>query len=217
MANKILGLAAVALLSAPFVANALTCTSTFSSSSRSWSLTITETETSTSCSIGQGNPGAGDVATAFGGTWVNRGELTGNGTNSLLTAIVTSGSWGAAPVSGTWDISPSFWTQYADAVISFHVGGGQPAQVGDFALFLVKDLQTSGIWSFSQINMNGGGLSNIKLWSRGTATTTSTSSTTTSGTPSTSGSVPEPTSTLTLLGLGLIGLGYARRARRVAA
>lgn len=211
-------LLALSLLGAGVTAQAATCTSssiTNPGSSRTWTLDVTNAVDD--CTTGEGNPDAADVAAWLTGTWSNRGELTGNGLNGFLTADVTSGSWGSSPVAGTWGISASFWTLYADAVISFHVGGGQPDDVGDFALFLVKDGETSGTWSFSQIDMKGGGLSNIKLWSRGVATSSSSGGTSGDIPSSSSGNqVPEPASSMVLLGLGLLGLGFMRRARHSA-
>lgn len=214
MRKTTIGLVALGLLGASVSAQAATCISssiTDPGSSRTWTLDVTNA--ATDCVTGEGNPDAADVADWLGGTWNNRGELTGNGTNSLLSAAVTSGSWGSAPVSGTWAIDSSFWTLYADAVISFHMGGGTPKDVGDFALFLVKDFETSGTWSFSQVQMNGGGLSNIKLWSRGTPTSSGGTSSGDVPSSSSGNDVPEPASSLVLLGLGLLGLGFMRRAK----
>jgi hypothetical protein len=207
MNTKLAGLLVVGLLGAPIAAQASTCTSTAGSASRTWTLVVTSAP---NCTTIAGNPGVGDVNAWLGTSWTSRGEIngaqgtSGSLTNGLLSVNVLSGSWGNIPVNGTWTINPTFWTLYGDAVITFHNGGGSSG-VDAGAMFLVKDLETSGTWSVTQSGANGGGLSNVKLWSRGTGISSSSSG----------GNVPEP-GTLGLLGLGLLGLGFLRRAKNAA-
>ena len=146
------------------------------------------------CETGLGNPGESDIEDAFGGDFDNEGELTGDGSNGFLSVELTSGSWGGSPIEADWQIDPTFWDNYADAVISAHVGngGGDP----DWFAWLITPGATSGTFSYEILAGNGGGLSNIKLWGRGTPV-----------------DVPEP-GTLALLSLGLVGAGLARRRRK---
>lgn len=146
-----------------------------------------------------GTPKADDVAAIFGDTWLNEGELTGNGTDDLLTATVTSGSWGTIDTGGTWAINPSFWSAWGRAVVTFHLGngGGNP----DWFFFEVTPGATSGTWFMDRLSGSGGGLSNINLWAaNGSFTSLCTDCVTT----------PESGSML-LVGTGLLGLAALLR------
>ena len=148
---------------------------------------------------GTGNGRVQEVEGYLGGDWTERGSVapannSGLGTFSdgLLTVMVTSGTFGNSPVAGTWTInSASFWTTYADAAISMHAGngGGNP----DHFVWLITDGMLSGTWSYAVLSGTGGGLSNLKLYSRGTGT-----------------SVPDGSSTIALLGSALVGVGALR-------
>jgi len=146
------------------------------------------------CASGLKNPKASDLATYYSGdSWANVGELTADGTDSLFSATANNG-WGVIPNSGTWAIDASFWTMYDEAVISMHIGNG--AGDPDHWAWLVLDLETAGTWSLDYVSGGtgkGGGLSNLKLWGRG------------SGTP-----VPAP-GILGLMFIGLTGMTLARR------
>lgn len=146
----------------------------------------------TACYTGTGNPLVSTINSEFGGSWTQVGNVTSSLSNGGLTVNLTSGSWGGnTPAAGTWSINPSFWTTYAHAVLSIHVGngGGDP----DHFSWSILDGATSGTWSYTKLSGTGGGLSNMMLWGSGKGRV-----------------VPEPTS-LGLLAAGLFGLGYARR------
>lgn len=112
-----------------------------------------------------GTPQDDDVAALFGNTWFKEGELTGNGTNDLLTGVLTTGSWGVIPVGGNWAINPSFWGTWGRAVVTFHLGngGGNP----DWFFFEVTPGATSGTFQIDKLSGTGGGLSNMVLWGSG--------------------------------------------------
>lgn len=174
-----------------------------------------ELDASASCKIGIGNPKKDDIDAYFGGSWNIIGELEGNDgatgpmSDGVFGANVTHGSWGNAPVGGTWAIASSFWDTNDSAILSMHIGngGGEPDH---FAWGLLTETTTAGIFgvgfewlgdmdkSFASgpAEISGAGLSNFKLW--GTRPV----------------SVPTPAA-WTLLLIGLIGLTLSRaRASR---
>ena len=142
---------------------------------------------------GSGNATAAIVSGYFGDTYTERGESTTAGNVEDFEVSLLSGDWDEGLASGTWTITdPNFWTTYASGAISMHVGNG----VGDPDHFVwqIEPGELSGSWSYSRGTTTGGGLSNLKLFSKGTATTVS------------DGGV-----TLLLLG---IALGMVERIRR---
>ncbi|MBL9214648.1 MAG: hypothetical protein JNG83_04145 [Opitutaceae bacterium] len=140
------------------------------------------------------NPSVTTIGNAFGGSWLNEGELTAAGSNDWLKITLDAGKTWGTDVSGTWEISADFWQTWGRAVISMHVGhgGGDP----DYFAWEITSNNTSGSFSYQRLSGTGGGLSNIKLWG--------------SGTPS----VSEGGSTVLLLGAALLGLAAAARRRR---
>ena len=150
------------------------------------------------CAYGEDNPDADDLAGYYGDDWMQISELTGNGTDGLFSATVTTiGGWDNIPNSGTWAIDASFWSMYGEAVISMHIGNG--AGDPDHWAWLVVNEETYGNWSLDYIDGGtgkGGGLSNLKLWGRGIA-------------------VPEP-AVVWLLSFGLIGMMGMSRLRKAA-
>ena len=95
---------------------------------------IGEVDDSTVCETGSKNPKADDINVYFGGDWSIVAELEGGDGqtgfigNSLFSADVTHGSWGNAPVGGTFSIGSDFWNTNDSAVLSMHIGngGGEP-------------------------------------------------------------------------------------------
>jgi hypothetical protein len=136
--------------------------------------------------------------------WTERADAAGGSgtsgllTDGMLTVNVTSGTWGSKVVAGTWDINyANFWTDFADAAISMHVGGNPSDGVTDHFIWLVTQGETSGTWSYNGGDPIGGGLSNLKLYSSGTGNR-----------------VPDGGATLALLGIASIGLAGMRRRMR---
>ena len=164
------------------------------------------------CAYGNSaNPDAALIAATagFAGTWTNEGQLfpaSPSETDDLFTVDITSGSWGTIPASGTWAIDPSFWATWGRAVISAHIGqgGGNP----DYWLFEIEQGQLTGTWSLIQLDGNGGGFSNMKLWGSGDPTVTEQNC---EGICATA--VPEPASLL-LFGTGLVAVAAKLRRRK---
>ena len=139
------------------------------------------------CETGSGNAQASDILAEYPGTpWSNQGNVPFS---------FSSGNFNSNAVTGTWSIASSFWTNFAQAVISIHVGNGNGNP--DYFAWLIAPNASSGTLSYSRLSGGGGGFSNIKLWGRGTPTT----------------QVPEPTS-LMLFGAGLLAFAAQRRLRR---
>jgi len=147
-----------------------------------------------------GTPQAADVGALFGGTWAKEGELTGNGTNDLLSVALTDGAWNGNSVTGDWAIDSSFWSTYGNAVISIHVGNG--AGDPDWLFWHVKAGELSGEFYYKRIAGGGGGLSNVFLWGSGDPVDITTNK------------VPDGGFSMILVGLGLLTLALFRRKLR---
>lgn len=157
---------------------------------------------------GSGNATAAVVSTLFGTTYTERGSVAGSGgpgnyVGAQLTVDVLTGSWGTAgPLTGNWTINnPTFWTTYANAAISLHVGNGQGEP--DHFIWKITPGAQMGTWSYNgnSADLGGGGLSNLKLYSNGTDG------------PGNGGGgrVPDGGTTIACLGFALLGLGSMRK------
>lgn len=150
------------------------------------------------CRTGSGNTqGNGSTINGhYGPSWTEVGEETVSGASNaaLFDIMLTSGSWGTGGAGGTWSIGSNFWNMYEEAVISMHVGngGGEP----DHWAWTITSMETSGTWNYYNLLGRGGGLSNLKLWGRGTAE-----------------QVPEP-NILSVMALGMMGLVICRRKKQ---
>ena len=162
---------------------------------------LTEADEFDNDEYGTGNTTSTHLNGYFGGTWTIRGDTnSGNGLSDGSLTItfdddgdaLTDDDWGGHNVSGTWTITGGFWSTYADAVISIHVGGGG-GDPDHFAFFITHG-ETTGTFSYDRLSGTGGGFSNIQLWSSGTAV------------------VPEP-ATLAFVGLGVGCIAASRRRR----
>jgi len=149
------------------------------------------------------------VNTALGmnATWTKEGEVspgdgaTGAHANDLLTITLLTGSWGGnSGITGTWNIASSFWSTYGTAAITMHVGNGNGDP--DHFVWLIEQGQTSGTFSYSDLDGRGGGLSNNFLFGTGTPVTTTTGS-------GGAGNVPEPNAGL-LSAIGMLSVAAAR-------
>lgn len=163
----------------------------------------TRTATLTSAvngTTGSGNATVTDVQAAYNfATWTERANVTSVGNNGSLTVTLTSGSFGSQPAAGTWTITNNaFWTTFGAGAISMHVGGGQGTP--DHFIWRLTPGQLTGTWSYNGGTANGGGLSNLKLYSNNSTPT-----------PSGGGRVPDGGTTITALGFALLGLGSMRK------
>ena len=181
---------------------------------------IGDVDESVTCSTGTGNATADDINGYFGGDWKIAAELEGGDDESgfigtdVFNATVTHGSWGNAPVGGTFNIGNAFWASNDSAVLSMHIGdgGGDPDHFAWAYVTRADFVSGSGIFgigfSWDGISLDtsfpsgdstisGMGLSNFKLWGQEPV------------------SVPEP-SIIALFGAGLAGLGFARRRKQRA-
>lgn len=132
---------------------------------------------------------------ANGTSWkfIEKAE-SANTATPLFDLKFTPGIGDATSITGTWELSSTFWDVYSDAALGFKFGsGGTP---DEWFVFDIINGETSGDWTFFSVLMNGqgqGGLSHVNLYSSSTVQ-----------------HVTEPAS-FALFGLGLLGLGYARR------
>ena len=143
---------------------------------------------------GSGNATVTEVEAFFGGNWTERADSTGPGNNGWLNIAVTTGTFGATPAAGTWTITnAAFWTTYGSGAISMHVGngGGEP----DHFIWKLTPGPLTGSWSYNGTGLGGGGLSNLKLYSTGSAPPR----------------VPDSGTTLVSLGIAALGLGSMRK------
>ena len=109
----------------------------------------------------------------------------------LLDIVLLSGIWGDSPAAGTWAINgATFWTDHAEAAISLHVGNGGGEY--DHFVWRIEPGVLSGTWSYDGGALGGGGLSNLKLHTTGTA-------------------VPDGGVTIALLGMGIMGFALLKR------
>lgn len=136
--------------------------------------------------------------------WTERGEEVASGNVGIFDVELTSGAWGSTQAAGTWEITdPNFWSNYGFGAISMHVGGGNPSNPlnsPDSFIWEITNGELTGTWSYNGTGgANGGGLSNLKLYSSGT------------GTPNPG--VPDAGSTLALMGIALAGLGAFKRRK----
>ena len=107
--------------------------------------------------------------------WTKEGEVApgkdavGTHSNDLLTITLDAGDkWGGNDLGGAWGIDPSFWLTYGTATISMHVGQGQGGP--DAFAWLITPGQTSGWFTYKDLDGKGGGLSNMFLFGTGTPT-----------------------------------------------
>jgi hypothetical protein len=147
---------------------------------------------------------AGDLHTAFTGTWTLSATATSDGTAGWLTVDGTPNNWNS-PVTGTWGINPTFWTTFSSAVISIQVSNEGDENKKWFA-WVITPTSTTGNWTYTKNGGEGGGdggdsnggVDKMQLWGSGEGS-------------SNAPGVPDAGSTLALMGIALAGLGLISR------
>jgi hypothetical protein len=205
-------LAVTAVVALPQFATAATCPIGGVDSQNNITRTaeVTPSASPTSCATVNGNVLADDINGAFSilGDWGDQAirEITGdNAVDSALEIEFTTGGWNEQSTSGGFSIDNRFWSFFNAAIISIHVGNGNPGDNPAGFMFLIEDDTTMGEFSTECSESNTGcGFSNIKLW--GVAIEGA------NPMPKTLSAVPVPAAAW-LFGSALLSLGLFKRKR----